>query len=132
MNLNSSNINEEEKKNNKTIKYKINKLTDIKYNDIPNSSLTSRNSFQYPKHDIKLTDSFVNIQMNYFNNDINNKNAQNNNKIKYIDNYESLNKYNRKDNIKNNTNSESNLINKYQNNINNNFNINFNYINEKI
>ena len=132
MNLNSSNINEEEKKNNKTIKYKINKLTDIKYNDIPNSSLTSRNSFQYPKHDIKLTDSFVNIQMNYFNNDINNKNVQNNNKIKYIDNYESLNKYNRKDNIKNNTNSESNLINKYQNNINNNFNINFNYINEKI
>ena len=137
LNINSSN-NKEEDKNKKTLKYKINKLTDIKYNDIPNSSLTSRNSFQFPKHDIKLTDSFVNIQMNYFKNDINinNRNSQNNNIIKNIDNYESLNKKNEKNNIKNNINSESNSVNnnfnKYQNHINNNFNINFNYINEKI
>jgi len=136
LNLNSSNYNEEDK-NKKTLKYKINKLTDIKYNNIPNSSLTSRNSFQFPKHDIKLTDSFVNIQMNYFKNDINinNRNSQNNNNNKYIDNYD-LNKENEKNNIKKNINSDSTFINnnfnKYQNNINNNFNINFNYINEKI
>ena len=137
LNINSSN-NKEEDKNKKTLKYKINKLTDIKYNDIPNSSLTSRNSFQFPKHDIKLTDSFVNIQMNYFKNDINinNRNSQNNNIIKNIENYESFNKNNEKNNIKNNINSETNSVNnnfnKYQNHINNNFNINFNYINEKI
>ena len=130
LNLNSSNYNEEDK-NKKTLKYKINKLTDIKYNDIPNSSLTSRNSFQFPKHDIKLTDSFVNIQMNYFKNDlnINDRNSENNNKNKYIENYESLNKGNEKNSE---STSVNNNFNKYQNNINNNFNINFNYINEKI
>ena len=135
--INNLNLNDDDKSQ-KTLKYKVNKLSDIKYTDISNSSLTSRNSFQFPKHDIKLTDSFVKIQMHYFNNDLktDNKNAQNNNKTKYIDNYDPFNEYNENAHVKNNINSESTLVNnnfnKYQNNINNNFNINFNYINEKI
>ena len=145
INLNS--FCEKENKNNKKINNKISKLyiNNINYNDIQNSSLTSRNSLLFPKHNIKLSDSFVNIQMNYFNNDLENKNfstitskKNKDNKLNFIQNYESLNynQYNTNDNSKPAITSKSNLANNnynnYQNNINNNFNINFNYINENI
>ena len=145
INLNS--FCEKENENNKKINNKISKLyiNNINYNDIQNSSLTSRNSLLFPKHNIKLSDSFVNIQMNYFNNDLENKNfstitskKNKDNKLNFIQNYESLNynQYNTNDNSKPATTSKSNLANNNynncQNNINNNFNINFNYINENI
>ena len=145
INLNS--FCEKENENNKKINNKISKLyiNNINYNDIQNSSLTSRNSLLFPKHNIKLSDSFVNIQMNYFNNDLDNKNfstitskKNKDNKLNFIQNYESLNynQYNTNDNSKPAITSKSNLANNNynncQNNINNNFNINFNYINENI
>lgn len=141
INLNSFYIKDKEN-NTKKLNFKISKLNDINYNNIQGSSLTSRNSFQYPKHDLKLTDSFVKIQMNYFNGD-NNKNTSSNKYLNDKDkiiknnlNYELVNYNNFKTNENSNNNSGSsftnNNYNKYQNNINNNFNINFNYINEKI
>jgi len=145
INLNS--FCEKENENNKKINNKISKLyiNNINYNDIQNSSLTSRNSLLFPKHNIKLSDSFVNIQMNYFNNDLENKNfstitskKNKDNKLNFLQNYESLNynQYNTNDNSNPAITSKSNLANNnynnYQNNINNNFNINFNYINENI
>ena len=141
-NLNSFNIKEKEN-NSKKLNFKISQLNDINYNSIQNSSLTSRNSFQYQKHNIKLTDSFVKIQMNYFNGD-NNKNISSSrylddkdNIIKNNHNYNLLNDNNKFKPNENPNNIRSSTIvnnnyNKYQNNINNNFNINFNYINEKI
>ena len=145
INLNS--FCEKENENNKKINNKVSKLyiNNINYNDIQNSSLTSRNSLLFPKHNIKLSDSFVNIQMNYFNNDLDNKNfstitskKNKDNKLNFIQNYESLNynQYNTNDNSKpaitSKTNLSNNNYNNCQNNINNNFNINFNYINENI
>ena len=145
INLNS--FCEKENENNKKINNKVSKLyiNNINYNDIQNSSLTSRNSLLFPNHNIKLSDSFVNIQMNYFNNDLDNKNfstitskKNKDNKLNFIQNYESLNynQYNTNDNSKPAITSKSNLsnnnYNNCQNNINNNFNINFNYINENI
>ena len=145
INLNSLNEKDEEKS--KKISHKISKLyiNDLNYNDIQKSSFTSRNSLIFPKHKIKLSDSFVNIQMNYFNNDLDNKNfstitskKNKDNKLKFINNYESVNnnKYNSNDNsnteLISKTNLANNNYNNYQNNINNNFNINFNYINDNI
>ena len=145
INLNS--FCEKENENNKKINNKVSKLyiNNINYNDIQNSSLTSRNSLLFPNHNIKLSDSFVNIQMNYFNNDLDNKNfstitskKNKDNKLNFIQNYESLNynQYNTNDNSKpaitSKTNLSNNNYNNCQNNINNNFNINFNYINENI
>ena len=143
INLNSFYYKEND--SNKKLNNKISKLyiNDINYNNIPNSSLTSRNSFQFGKHDIKLTDSFVNIQMNYFNDNINKKNIKENitnkeevNKDKSFQkrDYFKYNKYETNNSINDKSPPSSKFVNnnKFQNNINNNFNINFNYINEKI
>ena len=137
-------IYKKDKENNKKLSYKINKLNNINYEEMKNPCLTSRNSFQYPKHDIKFTDSFVNIRMNYFNNGVNGKTINiipkqdKENNIKYPDNLAAANyiKTKEKGNINNIGRPNSNILNKsfnqFQNNINNNFNINFNYINENI
>ena len=136
INLNSFYFKENE--SNKLLKSKnVKELNNIKTENIINSSLTSRNSFHFPKHDIKLTDSFLNIKMNYFNNEINDKNIStfinDNDKVlkkKYLNNYDSFN-YN--DNRSNFENYNSKIVNnnyyKGQNNISNNFNFNFNYVN---
>ena len=66
--------------------------------DLYNSNLTSRNSFQYKKHNSKLTDSFLNIKIPHLNNDsfdkkmstsiveYNNNNNDNNKKLYPINN----------------------------------------------
>ena len=127
------------KDNYKKINNEINQLyiNDINFNNIPNSGLTSRNSFQFPKSDFKFTDSFLNIQMNYYNN-TNSKNNNNNksyNKkkettFKNNNNDNDFFNYNNNkpnDNLTNKNSSKSKFVsnnyNKFQNNINNNLNI---------
>ena len=136
INLNSFYFKENE--SNKLLKSKnVKELNNIKTENIINSSLTSRNSFHFPKHDIKLTDSFLNIKMNYFNNEINDKNIStfinDNDKVlkkKYLNNYDSFNYNDNRSNFENyNSKIVNNNYNKGQNNISNNFNFNFNYVN---
>ena len=125
-----------------------NKIFKTNYN-IYNSSLTSRNSFQYPKNNLKLTDSFSNVKLVNLNKDLNEKNKEYDNNI---NNYTSLNflknrngliqqrnndNLNRTNNI---SNYDSNYIDSHKNKrskINNNFdtsnsiNINLDDVNEK-
>ena len=138
-NMNLQTFHNKIKDNYKKINNEINQLyiNDININNIPNSGLTSRNSFQFPKSDFKFTDSFLNIQMNYYNN-TNRKNNSNNksyNKkkettFKNNNNDNDFFNYNNNkpnDNLTNKNSSKSKFVsnnyNKFQNNINNNLNI---------
>ncbi len=95
-----------------------------KYN-LYSSNLTSRNSFQYPKHNSKLTDSLINIKMTRLNYEPNANNISildyNNidkkNKInEYINNSSELNIFKYRNNLCKNTSLfETNYIDTYKN-----------------
>ena len=95
-----------------------------KYN-LYSSNLTSRNSFQYPKHNSKLTDSLINIKMTPLNYEPNANNISildyNNidkkNKInEYINNSSELNIFKYRNNLcKNSALFETNYIDTYKN-----------------
>ena len=90
-----------------------------KYN-LYNSNLTSRNSFQYPKHNSKLTDSLINIKMTRLNYEPNQNPNQNSNNISILD-YNNIDKNNKINEYINNS-SELNLF-KYRNNLTKNINL---------
>ena len=95
-----------------------------KYN-LYNSNLTSRNSFQYPKHNSKLTDSLINIKMTRLNYEPNANNISildynnidKNNKInEYINNSSELNLFKYRNNLTKNINLfDTNYIDSYKN-----------------
>ena len=132
------------RKNNNNRKYKTN------YN-IYNSSMTSRNSLQYPKNIPKLIDSFLNLKLSYLNKDINEQNLSTSMEYNNINNYISLNtlksknkQFNKRNNDNlnrtNNTIYGSNYVESYknkqskflsnENDFNNSININLNHIKE--
>ena len=124
-----------------------NKVYKTNYN-IYNTSLTSRNSYQYPKHNSKLTDSFANVKMvnlkkekEYDKANVNNYNSlnflKNKNNLFQKRNNENLNKTNNNSIYESNNyiesykNKKSKMFN-FQNDTSNSININFDDdINEK-
>ena len=150
---NSIYIKEIDKNNNNNDNKNTNKNANVykmgtKYN-VYSTNLTSRNSFQYPMHNPKLTDSLINIKMTRLNNEQNDKNLSildynhidNKNKInEHINNYSELNIFKYKNNLNKNNNifdsnyiesykSKKEKINKFQNGVNN-ININIKEFNE--
>ena len=121
------------------------KIYKTNYN-IYNSSLTSRNSYQYSKHSTKLTDSFVNSKLANLNKekDYENFNAnnysnflKNKNKLFQKKNNENLNRTNNNSiyesnyYIENFKNKRIKINNNFQNDTSNSININIDDINEK-
>ena len=116
-NLGDNNINNSNRNYNA---YKIK----TKY-DLYNSNLTSRNSFQYKKHNSKLTDSFLNIKIPHLNNDSFDKKMStsiveynyndNNNKLYPLNNNNTLNEFKYKNTSLSQRNNDTNEFNNKNN-----------------
>ena len=149
---NYKSINEEnDDDNDNNIEFDSNKQNSKIYKtnyNIYNSSLTSRNSYQYPKHSAKLTDSFVNPKLvnlnkekDYENFNTNNYTSvnflKNKNKLFQKRNNENLNRANNNSIYESGNYIESYKIkrgkinNNFQNDTSNSININIDDINEK-
>ena len=121
----TDNINKDLNDNNNN-NNKSNNIYISNYN-LYNSNYSTRNSFQFNDHNQKLANSFVNINMNYLNNDPKDKNISSPEEFMHIDNiknngyindYNSLNLFKNKNNLFNERNNDINRINNTMKNMN--------------